>query len=67
MKYVTKKGQYGPLYKYTMKYHDPDSPGFGEGTWHCYAYNVEHAVEKFYDMDDGFELLTDPKRVRSKL
>jgi hypothetical protein len=66
MKYVTKQGKEGTLYKYKMEYEDPYEPGFGRSSWYCYAYNKEHAEEKFYDAgdDDGFEIVSGPSRVK---
>ncbi len=44
------------LYRYVVEYTD-DDPGFGVDRWHCWAYSVEHAIEKFRDADDGFSPL----------
>jgi hypothetical protein len=54
---ITKPGQHGPLYRYVVEYTDTSDPGFGIQTWHAWAYNLEHAEEKFYDSngEDGFE------------
>ena len=54
-RYVTKPGAHGTLFKYKIKYFDPKDPGFGSDIWNCFAYNTEHALDKFYDEDDGFE------------
>lgn len=53
---ITKQGAHGTLYRYVVEYTD-DDPGFGVAHWHCWAYNTEHAIDKFFDDDDGFRPL----------
>jgi hypothetical protein len=50
---LTKPGQHGALYRYTIEYTDECDNGFGVARWNCWAYNVEHALDKFDDGDDG--------------
>lgn len=50
---VRKPGQHGPLYLYRFTYTDVSDPGFGQATWRCWAYDKEHAREKFFDTPDG--------------
>jgi len=64
MKYVKKQGEHGVLYKYAIRYTDSYNEWFGEGVWRTYAYNMEDALDKFYDEDDGFEAVSDPKRMK---
>ena len=49
---VTKPGEHGTLYRYVVTYTDRSDPGCPEMTWHCWAYNLEHAEDKFYSSDD---------------
>ena len=53
---MTKQGAHGVLYRYVVEYTDKSDPGFGVDRWHCWAYNIEHAIDKF-DTDDGFSPL----------
>lgn len=42
----TKPGKYGTLYHYVVEYNRDDGlPSY----WRTWAYNLEHALEKFYD------------------
>jgi hypothetical protein len=52
----TKPGKHGTLYLYEIKYTD-DDPGFGENSWFTYAYNEDHAYERWQDsnVDVGFK------------
>jgi hypothetical protein len=53
-KALQKPGKEGPLFFYRITYtgreHDP---GMTPMTWSTWAYNLEHAEDKFYDTDDG--------------
>jgi hypothetical protein len=50
---LTKDGQHGKLYRYEIEYlAAPDAPPY---KWRCWAYEFEHAIEKFNDGDEGFE------------
>lgn len=55
---LTKQGAHGKLYRYEIEYKDPD-PGCPVFEWRCWAYNSEHAIEKFYEgpEDNDWELL----------
>ena len=53
-KALQKPGKEGPLFFYRITYtgreHDPSITPM---TWSTWAYNLEHAEDKFYDTDDG--------------
>jgi hypothetical protein len=53
----TKKGKHGTLYLYEIKYDiDPGVPH----SWFTYAYNEEHAIEKWDEsnVDEGFRFMS---------
>lgn len=54
----TKQGEHGTLYKFAVKYTDKYDGGFGEATVHYWAYDEEHALDRFYDNDEGFKHLS---------
>ncbi len=64
MKSTTKPGKYGTLYLYELDYTCPLDAGFGIHPWQTYAYDSEHAEEKFMDGDEGFRIVDGPNRVR---
>jgi hypothetical protein len=47
--------------RYRLKYYDPTDWGFGCSWWTTRAHSEEHAIEKFYDQDDGFQLVDPPE------
>lgn len=49
---ATKQGKYGTLYLFEISYRDRFDP-FNTGTSRYWAYDSEHAVEKFYDSEDS--------------
>lgn len=49
---VKKKGQHGTLYLFAIDYQD-DYDRHNNGTWKCWAYDEEHAAEKFYGSEDA--------------
>jgi hypothetical protein len=58
--FVTKPGTYGTLYRYIVTYTDRGDvacPEFTQGVW---AYNLEHAEDKFFDGEDseGWKILS---------
>ncbi len=55
--FATKHGQHGTLYRYVITYTDRSDEGFGEHTWSTWAYNLEHAEEKFSANDEGFSIV----------
>ena len=57
MKPVTKPGEYGTLYRYVVTYTDKSDPCCPEMTWHCWAYSLEHAEDKFYANDDSWTIV----------
>lgn len=57
---ITRQGKYGTLYLYAVKYTCTAYPqGFGESVWRCWAYNMDHAVDKFEEssVDEGCRVL----------
>jgi hypothetical protein len=57
---VSKPGKHGTLHLYAIEY--GDVTGVGEAptyvsTLRTWAYDIDHALEKFYDADDGFKAL----------
>jgi hypothetical protein len=62
MSSVTKPGKHGTLHRYVLAYTDPSDEGFGESTWETWAYNLDHAVDRFYEHDpeftEGFKVKT---------
>jgi hypothetical protein len=55
--FVTKPGKHGTLYRYVITYTDRTGDGFGEHTWCTWAYNLDHAEERFYANDEGFSIV----------
>lgn len=54
---IMKPGKHGTLYLYELVYDDgPDSgcPEFKTRTW---AYNMEHAIERFHESDGSWRLI----------
>lgn len=67
MAFKTKQGAHGTLYLYAVPYRDFDPDG-DRGTVRIWAYDAEHAVEKFYDSPDGdtgWEVSGQPTRVKA--
>jgi hypothetical protein len=51
---ITKPGEHGTLYLYEIKYTDPsDSDCMGTMSQRVFAYNTEHALDKFYNSVDA--------------
>jgi len=63
--YRSKPGKHGTLWLYRIVYRDDDlgSPTFSWNTW---AYDEDHALEKWYGSDDdtGWKIVSGPTRVR---
>ena len=59
IRYQTKQGRYGTLYRFRIVYrdqHDPASPDFD---WYTWAYDPNHAEDNFLDSDDeGWRILS---------
>jgi len=55
---VTRQGAHGVLYRYAVRYTDATDPGCPEDVWHCWAYNLDHAEDKFYETDEGWHILS---------
>jgi hypothetical protein len=49
----TKPGQYGTLYLYAVTYTDPSDFAIGELVQRIWAYNIEHALDRFYGSEDA--------------
>lgn len=60
---VSKHGKHGRLFLYVITYTDND-PAFGELTTRRWAYNEQHAVDRFDDENDGF-IAVSVKRTRA--
>lgn len=56
---VTKPGAHGTLYLYAIVYTDAGDPGFGDHEFRVWAYNLEHAEDKFFSGEDseGWKIL----------
>ena len=50
---LTKPGKHGTLYHYVLTYGDSIDPNFPDSTWRTWAYDSEHALDKFHDTSDG--------------
>lgn len=63
-RYQSKPGQHGTLYRYRITYRD-DDPGSPTFSWHTWAYDEDHALERWYDSDDdtGWKIVAGPTRV----
>jgi len=57
--YVTKQGKHGTLYLHAIEYDDPSDRGFLPDIWRTYAYDFEHALDRFYEGDQFFR----PRRI----
>ena len=58
-----KPGRHGTLYRYRISYSVGD-PGCLPMSWHCWAYDAQHAQDKWAEGNEGdYEQLTDPVRV----
>jgi hypothetical protein len=56
-KYKTKPGAHGTLYLYAIEYDSPTNLGAPRETTKLWAYNSEHAMERFADamVNAGYE------------
>ena len=50
---TTKPGQHGTLYLYEITYTDPSDDCIGELKQRMWAYNIEHALDRFYSAIDA--------------
>lgn len=66
IEYVTKPGRHGTLYLYKIVYRDRGDPTFGQDTIRLWAYDKEHAEERFYDDPDETWTIVSIKRVRER-
>lgn len=59
-----KPGKHGTLYRYEITYQDenPD-PGDPTFTWRTWAYDVAHAMDRFYDGPDEGWVAVSARRV----
>ena len=62
--YLSKPGQYGTLYRWAIAYeYEPGQPA---GDWHCWAYSPEHALDKWYEENDGdYRRTGEPRKVKA--
>lgn len=49
---ISKPGKHGTLHLFAVAYEDSFDP-FNKGVIRTWAYDEEHAYEKFYDSDDA--------------
>lgn len=48
-----KPGKHGTLYRYAVTYgEEHPQPGDPEMTWHTWAYDAAHAMDRFYEGPD---------------
>lgn len=68
VKYMTKPGRHGTLTRFAITYTDPRDAGFGQDVWRTWAYDRAHAIDNFYDSEDGDEgwKILDVERVRDR-
>lgn len=52
---LTKEGRHGTLYRYEIEYSDEVNGNdlMFRSTWRCWAYDSEHAIDKFCEAEDG--------------
>ena len=57
--YITKPGQHGTLYLYRITYRNAGQDDHERFTTRLYAYDVEHALDRFYDgsENDGWQVV----------
>lgn len=71
IEYRTKKGEYGTLYQYKIPFKElGQDSGYGtyRGVARVWAYDVEDALDRFYESPDAddFTHTAKPKRVQEK-
>lgn len=54
---VTKPGKHGTLFLYSVTYTDKSDDCIGELKARYWAYNIEHALDRFYEVDEGWTAL----------
>jgi len=59
----TKPGEHGTLYLYAIPYGDRD-PAEPPRSCRLWAYDREHAEERFFDSEEGFQIVGAITRVR---
>jgi hypothetical protein len=55
---VIRQGVHGTLYLYAVRYTDRGDEVCPEFVWTCWAYNLEHAEDKFYETEEGWRILS---------
>lgn len=64
-KILSKPGRHGTLYRFRIVYKQRGDDACPEFTWSTWAYDVEHAADRFNaDDDDAWEIVS-VERVRS--
>lgn len=54
---ASKPGKYGTLHRYVVSYAcETGDPGMGRFEWACWAYDEEHARNKFFESDEGWRV-----------
>lgn len=58
-RYVSKRGLHGTLYRFKIIYRDRVDAGSSDFDTYVWAYDAEHAEDKFFDSpdDDGWEIV----------
>lgn len=57
--FQTKPGRHGTLYKFHIKYRDKYDYASPDFDWYTWAYNHEHAEDRFLESDDtGWKILS---------
>lgn len=53
---MEKQGRHGTLYHFTIEYTDECDSGFGTAHWRTWAYDQEHAIDRFFEgPDEGWK------------
>lgn len=52
MSFVSKPGKHGTLHLFLLRYRDKDDPASPTFEWKTWAYDSEHALDRFHDFDD---------------
>jgi len=64
-RFVSKPGRHGTLYLFRIRYTDAHDPAFGEDAIRLWAYDADHAEQRFVEADDeGWKVLS-VERVRA--
>ena len=64
-KFESKPGKYGTLYRFLVKYTDKGDFACPTFEWFTWAYDANHAEERFLDSDDEGWRILDVSKVRA--